>query len=84
MDDPTIDGFGHIDLTVTDGERSVQWWEEVMGFELVATFEKPGFRGWNMLHPSGLIVSVMTHADGSSDNFDERTVGLGSPGVSSE
>jgi hypothetical protein len=40
------------------------WWEEVMGFELVATFEKPGFRGWNMLHPSGLIVSVPAQSGG--------------------
>jgi glyoxylase I family protein len=76
MGDPTIDGFGHIDLTVTDGERSVQWWEEVMGFKLVATFERPGFTGWTMLHPSGLIVSVMTHATGGKDQFDERAVGL--------
>jgi hypothetical protein len=35
-----------------------------MGFELVATFEKPGFRGWNMLHPSGLIVSVPAQSGG--------------------
>ena len=76
MSTPAIDGFGHIDLTVTDGERSVRWWEEVLGFKQIGTFEKPGFKGWNMLHPSHLVVSVMTHDDRRTDRFDERTVGL--------
>jgi catechol 2,3-dioxygenase-like lactoylglutathione lyase family enzyme len=30
MDFPEINGFGHIDLTVTDAERSARWWEEVL------------------------------------------------------
>ena len=40
---PGMTGFGHIDLTVTDGERSAQWWERVLGFQLIATSERPGF-----------------------------------------
>ena len=36
MEYPAINGFGHIDLTVTDVERSARWWEEAMGFKLVA------------------------------------------------
>jgi glyoxylase I family protein len=73
---PKIEGFGHIDLTVTDAERSAHWWERVMGFIIVAHTEKPGWDQWNLLHPSGLIVSVMTHDTRTSDRFDERSVGL--------
>ena len=25
-------GLGHLDFTVTDGDRAMRWWEEVMGF----------------------------------------------------
>jgi glyoxylase I family protein len=76
MDFPAINGFGHIDLTVTDGERSVRWWEQVMGFKLVATGERPGFKQWSMYHPSFLAVGLITHANRATDRFDERAVGL--------
>jgi catechol 2,3-dioxygenase-like lactoylglutathione lyase family enzyme len=75
MDFPPINGFGHIDLTVTDGERSVRWWEQVMGFTLVATFERSGFQGWSMYHPSFLAVGLISHANPVSTRFDERAIG---------
>ena len=73
---PEIEGFGHIDLTVTDGERSVRWWHEVMGFVQVAHTEREARTGWHMAHPSGLVVSVMTHRTRASESFDERAIGL--------
>jgi catechol 2,3-dioxygenase-like lactoylglutathione lyase family enzyme len=76
METPRIEGFGHIDLTVTDKERSAQWWEQVMGFMLVAHTKKPGWDQLNLAHPSGLVVSVMTHDTRTSDRFDERSIGL--------
>jgi catechol 2,3-dioxygenase-like lactoylglutathione lyase family enzyme len=76
MATPRIEGFGHIDLTVTDGERSLRWWTEVLGFRLVATFGRPGFRVWSMNHPSGVAVGLVVHDGGVGDRFDERVVGL--------
>jgi glyoxylase I family protein len=73
---PRIEGFGHIDLTVTDGARSAQWWAEVLGFKLLLEVDRPGFRVWSMLHPSGLSVGLMTHQLAASTGFDERAVGL--------
>jgi catechol 2,3-dioxygenase-like lactoylglutathione lyase family enzyme len=73
---PRIEGFGHIDLTVTDGERGVRWWTEVLGFRLVATFGRPGFRAWSMVHPSGVPVGLLVHEEGVGNGFDERIVGL--------
>jgi catechol 2,3-dioxygenase-like lactoylglutathione lyase family enzyme len=74
---PEIEGFGHIDLTVTDGERSVRWWHEVMGFVQVALTEKEAWTTWHMAHPSsGLVVSVMTHRTRASESFDEQAIGL--------
>jgi hypothetical protein len=30
MTNPAIIGLGHLDFTVTDGDRAVGWWQEVM------------------------------------------------------
>jgi catechol-2,3-dioxygenase len=74
-DIPAINGFGHIDLTVTDGERSARWWQEVLGFQLVNTGESP-VKFWAMVHPCGLAVIMVMHANPVNDRFDERAVGL--------
>jgi catechol 2,3-dioxygenase-like lactoylglutathione lyase family enzyme len=73
---PQIAGFGHIDLTVTDGVRSLRWWRDVMGFEQVATREHPNFKVWTLVDPTGVVVSIMTHAESDGTPFDERRVGL--------
>jgi catechol 2,3-dioxygenase-like lactoylglutathione lyase family enzyme len=73
---PAINGFGHIDLTVSDAERSARWWEEVLGFQLVNTEIREDIRQWAVMHPCGLAIIMVTHAQPSSDRFDERSVGL--------
>jgi catechol 2,3-dioxygenase-like lactoylglutathione lyase family enzyme len=35
-----------------------------------------GHRGWTMVHPCGLVVTALTHAEGDFSAFDERRVGL--------
>lgn len=74
---PDLKGISHIDLTVSDCDRSAAWWQDVLGFTLVhqtrgATFET---RSW--VHPMGVAITVMTH-DGTRDtgDFDEQRVGL--------
>jgi glyoxylase I family protein len=77
MTAPAIVGLGHLDFTVTDGDRAMRWWEQVLGFKLLsANWEGPGFRGWTMAHPSGLVVTAVTHTEGDASAFDERKVGL--------
>jgi glyoxylase I family protein len=76
MAQPQLAGFGHIDLTVRDGERSIRWWQEVMGFKTIATRDRPDFKLWTLMDPSGVVVSVMTHAESDGEPFDERRVGL--------
>jgi catechol 2,3-dioxygenase-like lactoylglutathione lyase family enzyme len=77
MDFPAITGFGHIDLTVTDGERSAQWWERVLGFQLIATSERSGFSIRSMNLPGTYFtVQLVTHDNSATDRFDEHAVGL--------
>lgn len=73
---PAISGFGHIDFTVTDLERSARWWDEVLGFKLVHRRERPEFTLVNLIHPCGVVIGLMSHSDPGSDRFDERVVGL--------
>lgn len=70
-------GFGHIDLTVTDGARSALWWEQVLGFRLISTRERPGFIVRTMNLPGTYFtVGLVTHEVTTSARFDERVVGL--------
>jgi catechol 2,3-dioxygenase-like lactoylglutathione lyase family enzyme len=60
MNFPEINGFGHIDFTVTDVDRSVRWWEEVMGFKLVYHKETPNYTQSNVVHPGLGAVGLMS------------------------
>jgi glyoxylase I family protein len=74
---PEIMGFSHVDLTVSDCDRAVQWWQEVLGFILVHQVHEATYESRAMIHPSGIAVTVMTHdATAESGTFDERRVGL--------
>ena len=73
---PDLDAFSHVDLTVTDAERSVRWWQDVLGFELVHETDQGTHRVWSLMHPTGLSVNLMTHSVRPVDRFDERIVGL--------
>ncbi len=73
---PRVEGFGHIDLTVTDGERSAEWWNRVLGFRLMARLGRPGFQVWSMGHPCGVPVGLVVHDQRVGESFNERVVGL--------
>jgi glyoxylase I family protein len=70
-------GFSHIDLTVSDCERTAAWWQDVLGFTLVHQVRNETFEARSLVHPSGLGVTLMSH-DGTAkaDVFDERRIGL--------
>jgi glyoxylase I family protein len=76
MDLPAMDGFGHVDLTVSDVNRSVRWWEDVLGFRLIHTRTRPDFTLCTVLHESGFFIGLMEHSNGSRAKFDERAPGL--------
>jgi glyoxylase I family protein len=73
---PKLQGISHIDFTVSDGEASAAWWQDVMGFAVVKRWRGNSFDAITLMHPSGLVVSVITHDIPGSDVFDERRIGL--------
>ena len=73
---PELKGFSHIDLTVSDRERAAAWWHDVMGFTAVSSWRGDTFDVITLMHPSGLVVSVMNHDAPEDGAFDERRIGL--------
>jgi glyoxylase I family protein len=73
---PDLVGFSHVELTVTDCRKSASWYQEVLGFKQMTHSEEETFEVFAMMHPSGVVVDVMTHHETPRERFDERRVGL--------
>jgi glyoxylase I family protein len=73
---PELQGISHIDLTVSDGEASAAWWQDVMGFTQINRSRGETFEVRTLFHPTGVVLSVVTHDVPLSGAFDERRVGL--------
>ncbi|GAA3734243.1 VOC family protein [Salinactinospora qingdaonensis] len=78
---PRLDGSTHVNLTVTDLERSTEWYRRVFGLVLVNDVTPPesGFRFCTLLHPQSFASIVLGQAQtlsSDSDRFDEHRVGL--------
>ena len=74
-----ITGVDHVALTVSDLERSTEWYQEVFGLVKIAAVEEGGGarRKVVLRHPaSGLRIGLVTHLSRSPDPFDETRIGL--------
>lgn len=73
-----IVGLHHIGLTVTDAERSAEWYERILGFTRVGGHEEPGGRKKVFLaHPGlSLRLGLVQHADADAKPFNETATGL--------
>ncbi|MBB6347800.1 VOC family protein [Nonomuraea muscovyensis] len=76
---PRLDGSTHINLTVTDLERSTEWYARVFGFVVVNDVAPPDydFRFRTLVHPQSFASVVLGQPAGAGpDVFDEHRVGL--------
>lgn len=73
-----ISGIAHVSLTVTNLERSTAWYREVMGFEVIWSLERHGYKKVILTDAaSGIIFSLTEHGERSSgDEFSEFRTGL--------
>jgi glyoxylase I family protein len=73
---PEFRGYSHLALSVTDVDRSTQWWSELLGIQTLMSGSANGGRNTVNVHPSGLILGFRQHDGGSGDAFDETRTGL--------
>lgn len=74
---PSISGYHHLSLTVTDLGKSAQWYREVLGFETDAEFEGAGFRRVRLRRAEANVTLTLTcHDRGSADSFSELRTGM--------
>jgi glyoxylase I family protein len=74
-----ISGIHHVGLTVRDVEASAAWYENVLGFRRVGTFESPdGARRKVFLRHDGLTtrLGLTQHRHAGHHRFDETRTGL--------
>ena len=74
---PSIAGYSHLSLTVTDLDKSTEWYGQMLGFAVDSHVEGAGFRRNRLRHPDARITLTLTdHETGPDDPFDERRTGM--------
>jgi glyoxylase I family protein len=72
-----ISGWAHVTLSVRDHDRSVRWYESVLGFRPAATETTEQWIRSLCVHPdSGTILVLHQGAACNGKEFDERQPGL--------
>jgi glyoxylase I family protein len=75
----TITGISHIDLTVTDLDRSEAWYSELFDMKRVlhGRNDAQHFDARYLVHPDTMvIIGLVVHDGANGTRFDEQRVGL--------
>lgn len=74
---PGLGGVHHVALTVTDVDRSADWYSAALGFERLGELPHERFRRLALRHPDvALVVTLLSHHGAPTVAFDETRTGL--------
>lgn len=73
----SIAGAHHVALTVSDADRSAEWYSDLLGMQVVLTGDDDTVRFRVLAHPeSGWVLGVRQYPGRGTDRFDEFRTGL--------
>lgn len=76
-ENPRFDGIAHLDLSVSDVEKSADWYVEVLGLRRARRVDFDDRIMIVLVHrPTRLIIGLNQHAPNPDPAFDERRSGL--------
>jgi len=76
---PDVSGIHHVSVTVTDIERSVPWYSELLGLTKLMEEPHPGGTGYAVVlgKPDwSMCVGLHTHPSNERERFEESRTGL--------
>lgn len=74
---PTFSTISHLDLTVSDVERSAAWYAETLGLRRARRADLDNRIMIVLIHPeTGLVIGLNQHHEQVGDRFDEHRPGL--------
>ncbi len=71
-----IFGYHHLSLSVRDLDKSVRWYEDVLGLEVEAEIQGETFRRKRLRSPEGVTFTLTQHDEQSPEPFSERRTGM--------
>ncbi len=73
----TLSGFSHLSLSITDLDRSTEWYCRLLGFEVNSRVEGKTFRRVRLRHPdAGIMLTLTAHEANRDGVFDEVRTGM--------
>lgn len=74
---PKLDGRNHVSLTVSDLDRSAEWYADVFGFLPLGGVQSPDFRFATLLHPQSFAsIALAQPLRAPAGAADQERVGL--------
>ena len=75
---PAIAGISHVDLSVTDLDRSETFYSELLGMTrlLEGRSDENGCSARYLVHPASMVILGLVQHDETNEVFSERQIGL--------